>query len=229
MHMILDLPLNGLLFDFDGLILDTESTVFRAWSDKFKEHGQKLLLDEWAEILGKSGDELGPIENFLKTFGDEEKQKAVYQEVSQKELALVKQKEPLPGAVGLIEKAKGAGLKLGIVSSSDRKWVHSHLDRLGLLDYFDHTSCSDDVDEAKPDPALYHLGLKKMDSSPEKVVVLEDSPNGVLAAKRAGLYCIAVPNPITSQLPFFTNGGTPDRILESLVEFPWDELMMENR
>ena len=86
-----------------------------------------------------------------------------------------------------------------------------------------------DVDEAKPDPALYHLGLERMGSSPGKVVVLEDSPNGVLAAKRAGLYCIAVPNQITSQLPFFTNGGAPDRILESLLDFPWDEFMMEDR
>jgi HAD superfamily hydrolase (TIGR01509 family) len=227
--MILEFPINGILFDFDGLILDTESTVFQAWSDKFKEHGQKLLLKDWAEILGKSSEVLGPIQDFLKMFGDDEKQQAIYKEVSQKELALVKQKDPLPGVVNLIEKAKAAGLKLGIVSSSDRKWVHSHLDRLGLLDYFDHTSCFDDVDDAKPDPALYHLGLKKMGSSPEKVVVLEDSPNGVLAAKRAGLYCIAVPNQITNQLPFFTNGGTPDRILESLVDFPWEELMMEGR
>lgn len=222
-------PLDGILFDFDGLILDTETTVFQAWSDKFGEHGQQLHLEDWAEILGKSGEELGPIEDFLKGFGDEKKQQEIYQEVSKKELALVEKKEPLPGAVELIKKAKDAGLKLGIVSSSDRKWVHSHLDRLGLLEFFDHTSCFDDVDEAKPDPALYHLGLSKMGSSPEEVIVLEDSPNGVLAAKRAGLYCIAVPNQITRQLPFFEDGGAPDRILESLVDFPWEEFMKEGQ
>jgi HAD superfamily hydrolase (TIGR01509 family) len=227
--MILKPPLEGLLFDFDGLILDTESTVFQAWSDKFREHGQKLLLEEWGEILGKSGEELGPIEGFLKSFGDEKIQQKIYQEVSQIELALVKQKEPLPGAVDLIRRAKAAGLKMGVVSSSDRKWVHSHLERLELLDYFDHTSCFDDVDEAKPDPSLYLLGLKKMDATPDKVIVLEDSPNGVLAAKRAGLFCIAVPNPITRQLSFFENGGTPDLVLDSLVDFPWDEFMKVNR
>jgi HAD superfamily hydrolase (TIGR01509 family) len=227
--MILNLPLEGILFDFDGLILDTESTVFQAWSDKFQEHGKQLVIEEWGEILGKSGEELGPIENFLKSLGDEKRQQEIYQEVSQKELALLKEKKPLPGAVELIKKAKDAGLKLGVVSSSDRKWVHSHLERLELLAYFDHTSCFDDVDEAKPDPSLYHLGLKKMDTAPEKVIVLEDSPNGVLAAKRAGLYCIAIPNPITRQLPFYENGGAPDRILKSLVEFPWDEFMKDNR
>ncbi len=223
--MTLTTPLDGLLFDFDGLILDTETPIFQAWGDKFREYGQELIIEEWAEILGKSGKDDGPIDSFLETIGDVIKQQEIYREVSQKELDLVKQQKPLPGAVELIKKAKGDGIKLGIVSSSDREWVHSHLRRLDLLEYFDHTSCSDDVVDAKPDPALYHLGLEKMGSSPEKVLVFEDSPNGVLAAKRAGLYCIAVPNKITRQLPFFENGGNPDRVLDSLRDFPWDEYM----
>ena len=223
--MILTTPLEGLLFDFDGLILDTETPIFQVWGEKFREYNQELKIEDWAEILGKSGKELGPIERFLHTIGDENKQQKIYQEVSKKEQYLLKKQKPLPGAVELIKKAKGAGIKLGIVSSSDREWVHSHLQRLDLLEYFDHTSCLEDVIEAKPDPALYRLGLDKMGSSPEKVLVLEDSPNGVLAAKRAGLYCIAVPNTITSQLPFYENGGTPDRVLDSLEDFPWDEYM----
>ena len=226
--MTLSTPLEGILFDFDGLILDTESPVFQAWSDKFNEYGQELKIEEWGEILGKSPNEVGPIESFLETIGDKNKQQEIAREVSRKELNLVKKQEPLPGAAELIKKAKDEGIKLGIVSSSDREWVHSHLHRLRLLDYFDHTSCSDDVMEAKPDPALYLLGLDKMGSSPDKILVLEDSPNGVLAAKRAGLYCIAVPNKITIQLPFFENGGRPDRVLDSLREFPWDEYMKVN-
>lgn len=223
--MTLSTPLDGLLFDFDGLILDTETPIFQAWGDKFREYGQELKIEDWAEILGKSGKDIGPIESFLETIGDVKKKQEIFQEVSQKELDLVKQQKPLPGAVELIKKAKGDGIKLGIVSSSDRKWVHSHLRRLDILQYFDHTSCSDDVVDAKPDPALYRLGLEKMGSSPEEVLVFEDSPNGVLAAKRAGLYCIAVPNKITRQLPFFENGGNPDRVLDSLRDFPWDEYM----
>jgi HAD superfamily hydrolase (TIGR01509 family) len=226
--MTLSTPLDGILFDFDGLILDTETPVFQAWGEKFQEYGQELKIEEWAEILGKSGKVVGPVESFLETIGDTIKQQEISREVSKKELTLVKKQDPLPGAVELIMKANEEGVKLGIVSSSDRDWVHSHLHRLELFDYFDHTSCSDDVVEAKPDPALYHLGLEKMGSSPDKVLVLEDSPNGVLAAKRAGLYCIAVPNKITSQLPFFENGGTPDRVLDSLREFPWDEYMKAN-
>jgi HAD superfamily hydrolase (TIGR01509 family) len=218
-------PLEGILFDFDGLILDTETPIFQAWETKFKEFGQSLRLEEWADILGKSGKELGPIEVFLESFPDQNQRQEIYQEASQLERRLIKEQQPLPGVEEMISKAIKYGLKLGIVSSSDRDWVHSHLQRLKLLDFFNHTSCADDVKEAKPDPALYRLGLQKMGIKPEKVLVLEDSPNGVLAAKRAGLYCIAVPNELTSQLPFYSNGGYPDRVLDTLEEFPWDDFM----
>jgi len=96
------------------------------------------------------------------------------------------------------------------------------------MEYFDHTSCADEVEIAKPNPELYNLGLKKTGLAREKVLVLEDSPNGVLAAKRANLFCIAVPNQLTIQLPFDNDGGEPDLVLASLLEFPWDELMRDN-
>lgn len=223
--MELQRPLQGILFDFDGLILDTETPIFQAWKRKFKEYGQELLLEEWAQILGKSNQELGPVEGLLKEITDPDAKKRVLAEVAQEERALVLEQNPLPGAVELIIRAQREGLKLGIVSSSDQDWVHGHLDRLNLLDYFDHTSCADEVEEAKPDPALYLLGLEKMEVDPGRVVVLEDSPNGVLAAKRAGLYCIAVPNQLTSRLPFYEDGGRPDKVLNTLDDFPWDELM----
>jgi len=143
---MLQTPLQGILFDFDGLILDTETPIFQAWKEKFKEHGKELLLAEWAEILGKSTDHLGPIEVFLNEFPEESKRAEITQEVKQTELELVHQKRPLPGVEDLIIKAKERGLMLGIVSSSDQDWVHSHLKRLGLMEYFDHTSCADEVD-----------------------------------------------------------------------------------
>lgn len=218
-------PAQGILFDFDGLIIDTETPIFQAWKKKFTEYGKELKLEDWAEILGKSNDELGPLEDFFKEFPDPQDQKRIQAEVSQEERSLVLEQKPLEGVEELIIRAHQEGLKLGIVSSSDQDWVHGHLDRLGLLDYFHHTSCADEVEVAKPDPALYQLGLRKMGAAPERVVVLEDSPNGVLAAKRAGLYCIAVPNQLTGQLSFAEDGGVPDRILRSLGDFPWDELM----
>jgi HAD superfamily hydrolase (TIGR01509 family) len=221
-------PLQGILFDFDGLILDTETPIFQAWERKFREYGHELILEEWAQILGKSNDEMGPLEGFLENFPDPAKRELILEEVKADEQALIQTQGPLPGVVDLINKAGEDRLKMGIVSSSDREWVHTNLERLGLLDYFDHTSCADDVENAKPDPSLYHLGLKKMGLSPDRVVVLEDSPFGVLAAKRAGLFCIAVLNQLTAKMTFFEDGGAPDMVLSSLEDFPWKELMRIN-
>jgi len=225
--MELRTPLQGILFDFDGLILDTETPVFQAWQEKFSGLGRQLLLEDWAEILGKANHELDQILSKLDDLLDESSRQTFLKEVSLAEMELVLQQRPLPGAAELIRKSHRAGLKLGIVSSSDREWVHSHLKRLKLLDYFLNTSCADDVKNGKPDPELYQLALEKMAIDPNRLVVLEDSPAGVLSAKRAGLYTIAVPNSITRQLRFSENGNHPDLVLESLEDFPWDGLMRD--
>lgn len=226
--MKLRTPLQGILFDFDGLILDTETPVFQAWQEKFSSLGLILEMSDWAEILGKASHELDRILSKLDGVLDESSRKRFLEEVSRIEMELVMQQRPLPGASELIRKAHKAGLKLGIVSSSDQDWVHSHLKRLELLDYFHHTSCVEEVKAAKPDPELYQLGLKKTGLEADRVVVLEDSPTGVLAAKRAGLYTIAVPNGITRQLHFSQNGGRPDQVLGSLEDFPWEEMMRDS-
>jgi HAD superfamily hydrolase (TIGR01509 family) len=226
--MMLKSPLQGILFDFDGLILDTETPIFQAWQEVFRQYKQELPLEEWAKILGKSGNVEGPAEEFLATIEDEREQQTILRNVTRREIELVHQQKPLPGVEELIKQAKEYRLKLGIVSSSDQEWVHTHLDRLGFRNYFDHLSCADEVVEAKPDPELYFLGVDKMGISPDKLVVLEDSPNGILAAKRAGLFCIAVPNTLTRQLPFYSNGGVPDLVLDSLHNFPWGDFMKED-
>jgi HAD superfamily hydrolase (TIGR01509 family) len=223
--MIVRPPIKGILFDFDGLILDTEMPIFQAWKEMFQRYGKELQLIQWAEIIGKSLDAVGPAERFVEDIQDESERKRILKEVSDREMELVNQQQPLPGAVELIQKSKKHGLKLGIVSSSEEEWIHSHLNRIGLEQYFDHISSTDEVEQAKPEPDLYHLGLKKIELSQEKVIVLEDSPNGVLAAKRAGLFCIAVPNMLTKQLPFYPNGGAPDMVLDSLLDFPWTKFI----
>ena len=226
-HTMLKPPLQGILFDFDGLILDTETPIFQAWQEMYRKYGEELILADWAEILGKSVEEMEPLKDFFRDLDSDNDQQAILEQISRREIELVGKQRSLPGVTELIQKARESGLKLGIVSSSDLKWVRTHLQRLRLEKFFDDVSCADEVPKAKPDPALYHLGLKKMNLTPEKVVVLEDSPNGILSAKRAGLYCIAVPNQITRQLPYYKNGGAPDLILDSLHSFPWDELMKD--
>jgi len=219
--------LQGILFDFDGLIVDTETAIFQAWQELYRDFNRELTLKKWADYVGKSIEETDPVKTFLDSLGEKVDRKALREEIASREKRFVNQTEVLPGVRELILRANQQGMKLGIVSSSDRDWVVTHLRRLSLEDYFENISSSDEVERAKPDPALYHLGLSKAGLDPKQVIVLEDSPNGVLAAKRAGLFCIAVPNPLTRRLSYHPDGGQPDRIIQSLEDFSLEEYLQE--
>ena len=127
----------------------------------------------------------------------------------------------MPGVQGYLDDAKEFGLKIGLASSSDCDWVTGHLGRLGLLGYFDCIVGSDDVQRTKPSPELYNLVLDELDIGSDEAIVLEDSPNGVLAAHRAGIYCVAVPNVMTRGLEFEHAGMR----LESLADISLGELL----
>jgi beta-phosphoglucomutase-like phosphatase (HAD superfamily) len=88
-----------------------------------------------------------------------------------------------------------------VASNSERAWVTGHLSRLGLLAPFDAIVCADDGTAAKPDPALYLAALDALGVQAAEAIAFEDSPAGILAARRAGVFCVAVPNPITATLP----------------------------
>jgi beta-phosphoglucomutase-like phosphatase (HAD superfamily) len=112
-------------------------------------------------------------------------------------------------------------LKIGLASSSSCRWVEGHLARLGLRDYFEVVRAKDDVAVTKPDPALYRSAVEKLGVLPEQAIAFEDSANGVLSAKRAGLYCVAVPNALTRQ----TDTSLADLVLSSLEEMSLGDLI----
>jgi len=134
---------------------------------------------------------------------------------------VIAQQPALPGVVAALDEARRLGLRLGMASSSSRAWVSGHLTRLGLLDYFEVLRCAEDVEAVKPDPALYRAALEGLGLAPHEAIAIEDSAHGVLAAKRAGLYCVAVPNVVTRGLDF----SQADRVLKSLDEVPLAELV----
>jgi HAD superfamily hydrolase (TIGR01509 family) len=127
----------------------------------------------------------------------------------------------LPGVVEHLDAAKAAGLKVGVASSSTLEWVRGHLARLGILDRFDCVRCRDDVTNVKPEPDLYVAVLECLGVAASEAIAIEDSPNGVLAAKRAGMRCIAIPNSITARLDL----GQADVVLGSLAEVTLAELL----
>jgi HAD superfamily hydrolase (TIGR01509 family) len=207
-----------LIFDFDGLIVDTEGPGFRAWTDVYESHGCSLPFDKYSACIGTIGgfDLHGYLEQQSgKTLDRDELERAC----KARWLELMKEQPLRPGVASCVSAAKTRGLKLAIASSSTQEWVGRNLRKFGLLDEFDAVCTRDYVDAVKPDPALYLLALEKLGVSAAEAIAFEDSPAGILAAKRAGLYCIAVPNALTKELAL----DEADRCLTSLEEFSLDD------
>jgi HAD superfamily hydrolase (TIGR01509 family) len=214
--------IRGLIFDFDGLILDTEGPVYQSWGDLFREFGTELHFKDWAAIIGTSDIEhFDPFEMLEEKYGQKLDRKTLSSRRYTRELDLCESQPILPGVVDVIQAGSAKGLKLGVASSSNRKWVMEHLTRLGLVHHFEAIHTSDDVERTKPDPALFQLALRSLDLRPDEAIVFEDSPNGVTAAKTAGIYVVAVPNPLTALLPL----DHADLRLTTLADLSLDELL----
>jgi HAD superfamily hydrolase (TIGR01509 family) len=138
-----------------------------------------------------------------------------------RERELIDQLSPLPGVLDILQDARRLGLKVGLASSSTCAWVTGHLERIGLLEYFDCITASDDVHRTKPDPALFIKTLERLNLRAEQAVAFEDSDHGLLAARSAGIFAIAVPGAMTRDLPL----EHADLRLESLAGIPLETLL----
>jgi len=217
--------IKGIIFDFDGLILDSETPIFQAWRRLYREYGQELHSADWADIIGRSPEDHDPLQGLSSRLEGNLDLQEAREKVTRWEEELVHGEGTLPGVKEVIAAAKLADLKLGIASASNHDWVEGHLARLELLEHFDFIGCSDDVSQSKPSPEVYKYVLDGLGLDASQAVVLEDSPHGVLAAKRAGLYCVAVPNPMTKDLSFTKDGHQPDMVLDSLTAFPLESFL----
>ena len=194
-------PFRAIIFDFDGLIVDTEQPIYDAYRDVFQSLGVPLMLDTWAGIIGGTGHRDALFDYLEARLGRSIDREAVREQARAQSRRVTDNAPAQPGAPELIAEAKAAGLALAVASSSSRAWVSGHLDRLGLLPAFDVLCSRDDVERVKPHPALYLLALLRLGVEAQEAFAIEDSPNGVTAAKSAGLRCVAVPNPLTAQMP----------------------------
>jgi HAD superfamily hydrolase (TIGR01509 family) len=213
--------IRAVIFDFDGLILDTEAPEFQTWQEIYQAHGCELLLEVWATGLGTSADAFDPYTHLEAQLGRLIDREVIQQQRRQRYHELLGAKVVLPGVREYIAEAKCLGLQLGVASSSSREWVVGHLTELGLSADFDCIKCRDDVPRVKPDPALYQAVVEAFALPPHQAIALEDSPNGITAAKRAGLFCVAVPNPLTCQLSL----AHADLLVSSLADLPLQHLL----
>jgi len=208
------------VFDFDGLILDTEVPVYDVWQAIYAEHGHTLDFARWAECIG-TADTFDPCAHLESLLGRRVDAEALVRLHRARTDALIAAQPILPGVRECVDEARRLGVRLGVASSSSRRWVEGHLTRLGLREHFEVVRCADDVARVKPDPALYLAVLEATGVAAHLAVALEDSPNGVRAAKRAGLACIAVPNPLTARLDL----AEADLRLTSLADVPLADLL----
>jgi HAD superfamily hydrolase (TIGR01509 family) len=216
--------LKALIFDFDGLILDTETPEYLAWKNIYQEHGFELPHEEWSKIVGGYGLSDFDAAEYLARLSQGRLDSASLRTRHRSESgAQIQAQEALPGVMDIIHEAKRLGLKLAIASSSPRAWVEAHAKRLDVLGYFDAVICADDVavGRTKPNPDLFLLALDQFQVQRNEAVVFEDSPNGVEAARRAGIFVVAVPNPLTSLL----NLDSANLIRHSLSDLRLSELM----
>lgn len=193
--------IKALIFDFDGLILDTETPEFESWREVYREFGHDLALETWGQIVGGvAASDFHPLSHLQMLTGRDLTPFNLPVRVSEQNLARIVTLPPLPGVPGMLDAARRLGLRLAVASSSPHHWVDGHLARLGLSHFFQVVKCAEDVSRTKPEPELFLSALDALGVRPPEAVVFEDSPNGVKAARRAGIFVVAVPNPVTAQL-----------------------------
>lgn len=214
--------IRALIFDFDGLILETEEPTFLSWVEVYQSFGFPLPFSTWSAVIGTTHGDFDPQLELEKLLNHPVDWATVEPKRQASENALIEAQPILPGAETYPSDARQLGLKIGLASNSPTSWVKGHLSRIGLLDRFDCIRTSDDVHSFKPDPAVYLSALDGLEVSAEDAFALEDSPLGVRAAKSAGLFCVAVPNKMTCRLDL----SQADFHLDSLTSLPLAELLL---
>lgn len=213
--------IKALIFDFDGLILETEGPAYQSWKELYESFGGHLTCEKWATAIGTMPPPFDPIDLLEEQLGYPLDRDEIAPKRLARELEIIATQSILPGVQAYISDARRLGLKLGLASSSDRDWVTGHLERLGLIAHFDCIRTSDDVPRTKPDPAVYQSAVAGLNVSADQAIALEDSHFGVLAAKRAGLFCVAIPTDMTGDMSF----DHADMILDSLADLPLEGLI----
>ncbi len=213
--------IGALLFDFDGLLIDTEGPSYRAWVEVYERHGHELPIDTWSAAIGTI-DGFDPVTH-LAGLGVDLDEEAV-EARRRRDLDLCDVEELRPGVAELLDEAERHGAVCALVSSSSEPWIERHLAHRELLDRFAAVVCANgDAERAKPRPTLYLEALELLGVAAGEGVAFEDSPNGIAAAKAAGLYCVAVPNEVTGALDL----SIADLVVESLLEVDLDHLGQE--
>ena len=215
------MPIRAFLFDFDGLILDTETASRAGWRWLYEQHGRQLPDDLWSTVVGTHGS-WNVMNHLEELVGEPIDHEAWNERRYQHELSLLEAEELRPGILDYLAFAKEHGLKRAIVSSASRRWIDMHLERLEQTVGWDAIITADrDSARAKPNPTMYLEALDVLGVTAAEAVVFEDSPNGIRAGKAAGIFVVGIPNDVTREYGL----DEADLVLDSLADVPPAELV----
>jgi putative hydrolase of the HAD superfamily len=209
--------IKAIILDFDGLVLDTETALIDAYGDVHQAHGIAFERELFTGGVGHADFAFDPWHKF----GPGADRDALEAERKAFNRTRNERNPILPGVVALLVQARDDGLRIGLASNSSHGHVEGHLGRLGLLGRFDFIACREDVASPKPEPDLYRLVINEFGIRARQAIAFEDSSTGLLAAKRAGLWTVAVPNASTGQ----QNLSGADLCVGSLADCRLPELM----
>jgi len=202
--------------------MDTESPEVQVWQAIFAGQGVEFPMDIWLrDVVGATVANFNPAAYLASATGRTFDLEALLEQARSSRLEAQSRLTALPGVMEILAAAKRLRLKLAIASSSPHQWVDRFLRQLGLSETFDAIICREDVLSVKPDPDLFLAALKALAVSAAEAVVFEDSPNGILAAKRAGVCVVAVPNPVTKHADL----TRADLVLGSLADLPLEYIL----
>ncbi|WP_349305412.1 HAD family hydrolase [Bacillus sp. FJAT-50079] len=206
--------IKAVIFDFDGTIIDTETPWFEIYRELLKmDYDFDLPLEAFARVIGTTNGSLFDLIDQSLTHPIDRQQ---FKEKARSHYLKIKDDLPLRnGFLDILNGIKNSGTKLALASSSNREWVVGFLDKHRLIDDFPIIFTAEDVEEVKPNPALYIKTLEALGVEPNEAIAVEDSANGSLAAIKAGINCLIIPNDMTKNLTFHQN----TRMIDSYLDF----------
>jgi HAD superfamily hydrolase (TIGR01509 family) len=215
--------LRALLFDFDGVIADTEVATYESWRETYVAHGVDLALADWLPAVGSGSSTSGAFDavaHLERLTGETIDREAVIARRSQRKAELYERAPLLPGVRERLVEAQERGLKTAIVTRNRENRVKGHCQLVGLVHEWDALVCAN-AEPMRDKADLYRHALAVLGVGAAEAVAFEDSPSGVRAAKRAGVACVAVPSEITRGAAF----DEADLILSSLAERSLDDIL----
>ncbi len=215
-------PFRAVIFDFDGLIIDSETPIFAIWSEIYRGHGGALTMEHWRHALGTHNG-FDPYAELARQTGVRLSRDEWVPRVRDEHWRRCEHEPLRPGVLDRLLEARALGLPAAVASSSSLEWVGPWLTRHGLRELVRAVCTREDVARVKPAPDLFLLAAERLGVPPAECVVFEDTPNGLAAARAAGAWAVAVPSPLTRTLAF----PSPHAMLESLAERTLAQLQQE--